>query len=78
MRGIAPLVLNHLKEICKPGTRIKLIEMHDPYRKIDAGMIGTVKLVDDIGTVHVNWENGSTLGLVYGEDKYEILSEVSA
>ena len=33
-------------------------------------MIGTVAVIDDIGTVHVDWDNGSGLGLVYGEDKF--------
>ncbi len=77
MSGITPLVLNHLKETCKPGTRVKLIKMDDPFTKIEAGTLGTVRLVDDIGTVHVAWDNGSLLGLVYNEDKYEIVKEVS-
>jgi hypothetical protein len=28
-------------------------------------------MVDDLGTVHVRWDNGSTLGLVPGEDRWE-------
>ena len=27
-------------------------------------------MVDDVGTVHVRWDNGSTLGLVPGEDRW--------
>jgi hypothetical protein len=31
--------------------------------------------VDDAGTVHVRWDCGSGLGLVYGEDMYEKVVE---
>jgi hypothetical protein len=43
--------------------------MNDPYRDMPPGLKGTVKSVDDTGTVFVSWENGSGLGVVYGEDK---------
>ena len=39
------------------------------------GLCGTVRYVDDIGTLHVSWENGSQLGLVFGEDVWEIVRE---
>jgi len=42
--------------------------MSDPYTRIDPGTQGTVIDVDDIGTIHVLWDSGSTLGVVYGED----------
>ena len=51
------------------GSRVKLICMNDPYSlDLKAGSIGTVTHVDDIGTIHVAWDCGSTLGVVYGED----------
>jgi len=61
-----------LKEKYKPGTRIHLIHMNDDYAPPD-GTNGTVTLVDDAGTIHVNWDNGSSLGLVHGEDSFEIV-----
>ena len=51
------------------GTRVELVFMDDPYRDMPKGLKGTVRMVDDTATVHVNWDNGSTLGAVYGEDK---------
>ena len=30
---------------------------------------GTVRSVDDTGTVFVSWDNGSGLGVVYGVDR---------
>jgi hypothetical protein len=50
------------------GTRIELIRMDDPYSKLKAGDQGTVRTVDDIGTIFCNWDCGSSLGVVYGED----------
>ena len=43
--------------------------MNDPYAHIPAGTIGVVTGVDDIGTIHVAWSNGRTLGVVFGEDE---------
>lgn len=50
------------------GTRVELVRMDDPYTKIPEGTKGTVMVVDDTGTIHVKWDNGSSLGIVYGED----------
>lgn len=55
------------------GTRVELVSMNDPYSKLKPGDRGTVKSVDDTGTVFVSWDCGSGLGLVYGEDKIRIL-----
>ena len=32
------------------------------------GLKGTVKAVDDMATIHIAWDNGSSLGAVYGVD----------
>ena len=50
------------------GTRVELISMDDPYRDMPTGLRGTVKSVDDTGTIFVSWDNNSSLGIVYGED----------
>jgi hypothetical protein len=50
------------------GTRVELISMNDPYSTLKPGDQGTVDFVDDTATVFVVWDNGSTLGVVYGED----------
>lgn len=42
--------------------------MSDPYTTLKPGDKGTVNFVDDTATVFVDWDNGSTLGVVYGED----------
>ncbi len=57
------------------GKRIELISITDPYTNLRPGDRGTVDFVDDMGTIHVAWDNGSTLGLVPGEDQYRFVNE---
>lgn len=61
------------KEKYPKGTKIRCIYMDDPYHPVPPGTIGTVDFVDDAGTIHVHWENGSSLGLIEGEDQFEVL-----
>ena len=53
------------------GDRVRLIRTTDPYTHLRPGDLGTVAVVDDLGTVHVAWDDGSSLGLVPGEDRWE-------
>ena len=65
--------LAFLREQYPPGTRIRLTEMNDPYSRLMPGSEGTLMHIDDVGTFHVNWDNGSGLGLVIGEDRFTVL-----
>ena len=58
------------------GTRVELIQMNDPYTSLVPGDQGTVSDIDDTGTVFVNWDKGSSLGLVFGEDHYRKVAGV--
>lgn len=62
-----------IKEKFVPGMKLKLIYMNDKQAP-PPGTIGTVMYVDDAETVHVQWETGSTLGLIPTEDKFTILT----
>lgn len=64
-------IVAQVKAEFKPGDRVRLVQMNDQYREMPAGLLGTVRCVDDAGTIHVRWDNGSGLGVVYGEDKCE-------
>lgn len=56
------------------GYRVKLIRMDDQYCwDLKPGMMGTITHVDDIGTIHVAWDCGSTLGVVYGVDSCAVV-----
>ena len=68
--------LLRLRETYSPGVRVRLVYMNDPYRPdLKEGALGTVSSVDDMGTVHVQWDCGSSLGVVYGVDRCEVLKE---
>lgn len=68
MFGIDRKIVERLKQEYPEGTRVELVSMNDPYRTIPAGSLGTVTGVDDIGTIHVSWDEGGSLGIAYGED----------
>lgn len=61
-------LLESLKREYPKGTRVALVKMEDPYSTLKAGDKGTVAFIDDIGTIHINWDKGSSLGIAYGED----------
>ena len=61
-----------IRERYPKGTQVMLVQMDD-VQAPPAGTLGRVVHVDDIGTIHIAWENGSNLGAVYGEDKVEIV-----
>ena len=58
-----------------PGTRICLDSMGDDPRPIPAGTKGTVIAVDDIGTVHCEFDNGRSLGICPEVDSFHKISE---
>lgn len=51
------------------GTRVELVFMDD-VQAPPIGTKGTVRGVDDIGSVMVSWDNGSSLSLAYGVDTF--------
>lgn len=59
-----------LKKQYPKGTEVELIEMDD-FQAPPSGTKGIVRYVDDAGTIHVRWENGSGLGLIYGQDQFK-------
>ena len=61
---------NSIKEQYPPGTRIRLNAMDDPYAPIAPGTEGEVDFVDDIGTIHMKWDN---VGIAPGEDSFTVL-----
>ena len=61
-------IIERLRIQYPAGCRVELVSMNDPYTKLRPGDQGKVIAVDDIGTVHIAWDNGSSLGVAYGED----------
>lgn len=64
----------YLKKAYPSGTRIVLNSMGNDPRPVESGTRGTVAVVDDIGTVYCNFDNGRRLGLIEGEDDFRTLT----
>lgn len=58
-----------LRNMYPPGCRVELEDMEaDPYVKLSPGDLGTVQFVDDAGQIHVSWDCGHSLAMVFGVD----------
>lgn len=59
--------LESLRREYPVGARVELVQMDDEQAP-PIGTKGTVVGVDDIGSIMVHWDNGSSLHVLYGED----------
>lgn len=69
---ISKEILQDLRNRYPMGKRVELIYMDDEKAPVK-GILGTVLGIDDIGSIMVNWDNGSSLNVLYGVDKVKIL-----
>ena len=69
MKNLTREQIELLKMIYPAGTRIELVRMEDS-QAINPGTKGTVTFIDAMGTIHMAWDNGRTLGLIPGEDVF--------
>lgn len=58
------------KEHYPRGTRVQLDSMSEDPCPVESGAVGTVIAVDDMGTLHVEFDNGRSLGLCPEVDKF--------
>lgn len=56
----------------KKGDRVRLLEMIDEQAP-KVGTTGTVVGVDDLGSILIKWDNGSSLNVLYRIDKCEVI-----
>jgi hypothetical protein len=62
----------------KQGDRVRLVSTTDIRTRLQPGTEGTVTFIDAVGTVHVAWDDGSTLGMVHAAgDRFEVIHEGS-
>ena len=59
----------------KPGDRIRLVHMPDDPDPIPAGSEGVVTNVTNgpLAQITVDWDNGRSLSLIPGVDRFEII-----
>jgi hypothetical protein len=63
--------ISDIRSLYKHGTRVVIETMHDQNR-VPYGTAGTVKYVDDEGTIFVAWDNGSSLGILPEIDTFHL------
>ncbi len=63
------------KEHYPRGTRVQLDQMGDDPCPVPEGTKGTVVAVDDIGSLHVEFDNGRSLGICPEVDKFHKITE---
>ena len=62
-----------LRQRYPEGTRICLDSMENDPFPIPSGSRGTVQFVDDAGQLIMKWDNGSSLSLIPGEDRFHVI-----
>ena len=65
--------LDALRHTYFKDLRVRLVSMND-LQAPPEGTAGTVEEVDDLGTIHVKWDNGCGLGVIPGEDVIDIIN----
>lgn len=61
--------MEHIRQQYPAGTRLRLHSMADP-QAVPPGTTGTVVYVDDMGQIGMRWDNGRSLALVPGVDRF--------
>jgi hypothetical protein len=67
-------IVKEMREEYPVGCRVRLVAMDD-IQAPPIDTLGTVKGVDDTGSILVSWDNGSSLNIVYGVDRCKIVSK---
>lgn len=73
MQTISKEKLEMLRKRYPAGTKVCLEAMEGEHQ-MESGLKGTVTYVDDIGQILVQWENGSSLSLIPGVDRFHKIS----
>ena len=60
-------IVERLRREFPVGARVELVKMDDAQAP-PVGTLGTVRGVDDIGSILVAWDTGGGLSVAYGED----------
>ena len=74
MRFPSKELVESLRKRYPVGCRVELVRMDDPQAP-PVGTKGTVRGVDDIGSVMVAWDNSCGLSVAYGEDACKVVSD---
>ena len=72
--------ISSLRAALPEGTVIRAIRMVNEDGSMDSqavpiGTYGKVSHIDDVGTIHMNWDTGSTLGILPGVDDFMVIGK---
>lgn len=74
MNYISSAELVVLRKMFPEGCRVSLESMkNEPYAKLQPGDLGTVKHIDDNGQIHISWDQGSSVAVIYKVDSCKCL-----
>lgn len=84
MKGLSREEVAELRKKCPVGTLICIEEMKDEKHAPPKGATGIVKFIDDIGDIHVDWDdyydengnlvNGGSLAIIPNVDIFDIIA----
>ena len=74
MQTISKEKLEMLRKMYPAGTKVCLDAM-EGENQMESGLKGKVIHVDDAGQIVVHWENGSSLSLIPGVDRFHKIRE---
>lgn len=66
------LSVEKIKSVFKKSMRVELEEMVGESDMLK-GLHGEIDFIDDAGHIHMKWDNGRTLSLIWGKDKFKVL-----
>ena len=72
MKFLSREIVEEIRKRYPKGSRVALVFMDDTQAP-PVGTLGTILGVDDIGSLMVEWDNGSHLNVIYCEDKVRIV-----
>ena len=65
--------LEQLRKQYPKGTKLQMITMRNEKYPIPPGTVGEVTHIDDMGSIHMKWENGSFLAIIPEVDSFKVL-----
>ena len=68
-------LVERMQEKYPPGTRVEVVSLCNEEEHLKPGMKGTVVAVDDQPALLVNWDNGSSLSLLIGQDQFAVIQQ---